>query len=201
MQNYTVKLNQKVKDVRNHGNAYDYSIEATVKVFYSQYGYFIFHNNPGNCKICTISKVQGAQTAETRKALTDRLKEFFSVGTRKYAFRITCTDENTLKMLRKHFTPIYVIKLPIGDSDTDQFHGLYKTNSYKDREEFKKYDGILKNPKHKRKILITESIKPIKNCTNKKRTLTDAQIAKIKSYKRKDFLVKYVSKLINGETV
>jgi hypothetical protein len=188
-----VTKDDKIIKHHNSGNSHDYATPVFLEIYITNFVKFYYDNTVGNCKIGTVMQLENALGSQP-EATMGRLKELFTHASRKYAFRATFTDIERVKLVAKTFPILTITRLPIGDLGRYQYHVLFRTHRT-DTSTYRTIDTRVND----------NGIQVSKDTVFKKDVasseLTKKQIEKIKSYKSKYYLVKYVQKLINGETV
>lgn len=205
MKSETIGLDEKIATKHNNGGVYDYSVPVVLTIEITQFQRLYYINNPGNCKIGTVMKLQDCMLSNEGTTIK-RLKELFTDGSRKFGFKATFNCYEAVKQVAKHFSPMYITRVPMVDFRGYQYHVMFWTGrtdgpsflAYKNRIEREKVQVLLNAASTIENAPLGEVLDA--NAPTRKE-LTEAQIKKIRAYKSKHFLTKYVEKLVNGETV
>ncbi len=202
MKSETISLNETIQSKHNKGNEYDYSVPVVLTIEITQFSKLYYINNPGNCKVGTVMKLQDCMGSSEETTIR-RLKELFKDGSRKFGFKATFNHYNAVQRVAKHFRPLYITKVPMVDLVGYQYHAMFWTGRtdgpsfelYKRRIESEQVQVLLNGTDN-----APQGIATLVRDLPTRKVLTEAQMDKIKAYKSKYHLVKYVDKLINGET-
>lgn len=191
-----VKQNQTVKEVYDKKGQYDYSNPNVVKVMVSGYSYFVYHNNPGNCKVCTISNLQSAMSGVEHVKVFDRIDELFK-SSMKLVFRTTFTDAQSMEAVAKRYKLLYKVKIPIGYGNGMQYHCAFMIGNV----QYPSYDIYLRRIEavgNELPVTIPKP-KPAPIPGPNQILVTREQLEKLRTYKTDVWANKFINKLVNGE--
>jgi len=197
-----INLNETIQSKHSKGNEYDYSVPVVLTIHISMYIKLYYINNPGNCKVGTVMRLQDCM-ASYEDVTVKRLKELFTKGSRKFGFKATFNNYASVQKVAKYFPVLYVTKVPMVESTGHQYHAMFWTNRT-DGPSFTLYRDRI--AREQVQVLLDATDNAPQGTTSlvrdlpARKVLTEAQMDKIKAYKSKYHLVKYVDKLINGET-
>lgn len=155
----------------------------------SNFNKFLYSNVHGNCKVCNISNIQNNFLAGgNAERCVNRIKELFTYGLSKLVFRTTFTDKRAYDRCAEFFDPVYCKKVPIGYGSGYQYHCAFLLDT-----------GYGGHAQYSARIKKEQVQKP--KVQNEPVEISMDQFKKLKSYKRRDYAVKYMLKLINGENL